>query len=98
MRIYGKEVPPEKPLTAGELRTWLNARAERDQNFDDHLVHMLFMEKDEDADGAAYATHVEVDAFDTVEVGTDEEPGAPIFVVSLMHWPSRDKKTGGEGK
>ena len=89
MRISGEDVEPKKALTVGELRAFLNAQAARDPNIDGNLVHMLRMEGTDDDPGVAYVTHVDLDCFEGTEADPDDPNYKAIWVVSLMHWPSR---------
>jgi hypothetical protein len=92
MKIAGKEWNGAPPLTVGALKKWI-AEAEKriGSSLDDNLVHFLQMEGPESGDDhSSYATHVELDCFDTDTGDTD---GKAIPVLGLTHWPNRNKKT-----
>lgn len=84
-----------KFLTVGDLKKYIaQIEAVSGKSLDDHLVHFLDMEPDdENADEAdfAYASHVENDVMD----GTEDDPDHPgykaIPCLSILRWPSKDK-------
>jgi len=93
MKVFGTEAPASfKPLTAGELRKYLNELHERDPESDGYWVHFLNMEepaKEAESTVGQYATEVEADVFDSDTGDEDATKGYPC--VSLKHWPSREE-------
>ena len=85
----------ERPfLTVGDLKKYIaQVEATHGKSLDDHLVHMLDMEPDDDdREENGYASHVENDVMD----GTEEDPDHPDYkaipCLSLLRWPSKGKK------
>lgn len=91
MKIFGVEAPAGfKPLTVRDLKD-LIARHEAAHgigSLDEHWVHFLRMEGTEDDVATNYATHAEVDCFDT-DTGDPDDSTKAYLCLSLLHEPSR---------
>ncbi len=83
-------------LTVADLKRFIAWAESAGKNIDDLPLHVLDMaERDSGENGAAYATHIELDCFET-ESGDSESP--PVKVVSILAWPDRKRTTYPERK
>jgi len=80
-------------LTVGDLKKYIaQVEATHGKSLDDHLVHMLDMESNDDGEDFGYASHVEADVMDGTEEDPDHPDYKPIRCLSFLRWPNRGKK------
>lgn len=77
------DVPQAGVLTVGDLKKFFAWAELVGENIDDVPIHVLDITDDENS--AGYATHVEMDAFDS------DEKDHGIKVVSILRWPERKR-------
>lgn len=85
MRLNGEDIDME-PLTVGELKRFIaDYETKTGKSLDALPIHWLRMVGTEDDDSAAYATHVDLDAFDGTEDDPDDEHYHAHWALCLYH-------------
>lgn len=88
MRVNGKDYDL-RPLTVGDLKRAIAAAEAGGRSVDDYPIHFLVMEDKADDDISAYATHVDIDAFDGTEGDPEHQDHRSHYALCLYHEPGR---------